>query len=115
MKKYVRPLFGAWPLPVDANVKDRVLANGSKDVALTPPVIAPVLPGLRKRYKKIGDDELLLRYMYGDEKIDGLAPTATGDNFSIHHPIVDLVAGLAKRQSKTRVQVSGNGFSLSAN
>jgi oxaloacetate decarboxylase (Na+ extruding) subunit alpha len=53
--------------------------------------------------------------MYGDEKIDGLAPTATGDNFSVHHPIVDLVAGLAKRQSKARMQISGDGFSLSAN
>ena len=75
----------------------------------------PVLPGLRKRYKTLGDDELLLRYMYGDEKIDGLAPTATGDSFSVHHPVVDLVAGLAKRPSKARVQVSGNGFSLSTN
>jgi oxaloacetate decarboxylase alpha subunit len=115
VKKYVCGYFGALPLPVDANVKDRVLANGSKDVVLTPPVIAPVLPGLRQRYKDLGDDELLLRYMYGDEKINGLAPTAAEDRFSVHHPVVDLVAGLAKRQSKAGVQMSGNGFSLSAN
>jgi oxaloacetate decarboxylase alpha subunit len=115
VKKYVCGYFGALPLPVDGNVKDRVLANGSKDVALTPPVIAPVLPGLRQRYKDLGDDELLLRYMYGDEKINGLAPTVADDRFSVHHPVVDLVSGLAKRQSNARVQMSGNGFSLSAN
>jgi oxaloacetate decarboxylase alpha subunit len=115
VKKYVCGYFGALPLPVDGNVKDRVLANGSKDVALTPPVIAPVLPGLRQRYKDLGDDELLLRYMYGDEKINGLAPTAADGRFSVHHPVVDLVAGLAKRPSKARVQMSGRGFSLSAN
>lgn len=115
VKKYVCGYFGALPLPVDPNVRDRVLTNGSKDVALTPPVIEPVLPKLRQRYKNLGDDELLLRYMYGDEKIDGLGPTATGDSFSVHHPVVDLVAGLAKRRRKARVQVSGRGFSLSAN
>ena len=115
VKKYVCGYFGTLPLPVDGNVKDRVIANGSKDVALTPPVIEPVLPGLRQRYKNIGDDELLLRYMYGDEKVSGLAPTSTGDSFSVHHPVVDLVAGLATRPDKAHDQVSGSGFSLSAN
>ncbi|WP_280156377.1 carboxylase [Piscinibacter sp. XHJ-5] len=115
VKKYVCGYFGTLPLPVDPNVKDRILTNGSQDVAMTPPVLAPVLPKLRQRYKNLGDDELLLRYMYGDEKIDGLGPTATGDSFSVHHPVVDLVADLAKRRRKARVQVSGRGFSLSAN
>jgi oxaloacetate decarboxylase (Na+ extruding) subunit alpha len=114
VKKYVCGYFGALPLPVDANVKDRIISNGSKDVALTPPVIAPVVPGLRQRYKNIGDDELLLRYMYGDEKINNLGRTATGESFSVHHPIVDLVSGLAKRQRKAQVHVSGGEFSLSA-
>ncbi len=115
VKKYVCGYFGELPLPVDESVKDRIIANGSKDVALTPPVIEPVLPGLRQRYKNIGDDELLLRYMYGDEKINALGPTATNDSYSLHHPVVDLVAGLAQRKRKAQVHVSGAGFSLSAN
>jgi oxaloacetate decarboxylase alpha subunit len=115
VKKYVCGYFGELPLPVDDNVKDRIIANGSKDVALTPPAIEPVLPGLRQRYKNIGDDELLLRYMYGDEKINALGPTATNDSYSLHHPVVDLVAGLAQRKRKAQVHVSGAGFSLSAN
>lgn len=115
VKKYVCGYFGALPLPVDGNVKDRILANGSRDVARTPPVMEPVLPKLRQRYKGIGDDELLLRYMYGDEKVDGLAQTATGALFSVHHPVVDLVAGMAARPHKASMQVSGPGFSLSAN
>ena len=115
VKKYVCGYFGALPLQVDGNVRDRILTNGSQDVAVTPPVIEPVVPKLRQRYKDIGDDELLLRYMYGDEKINGLGPTATGDSFSVNHPVVDLVAGLAKRPRKARVHMSGAGFSLSAN
>ena len=114
VKKYTCGYFGELPLPVDANVKDKIIANGSKDVALTPPVIEPVLPGLRQRYKNMGDDELLLRYMYGDEKINGLKPTGPGDIYSVQHPVVDLVAALAKR-AKAQVQMSGPGFTLSAN
>jgi len=115
VKKYVCGYFGDLPLPVDANVKDRIIGNGSKDVALVPPVIEPVLPGLRQRYKGIGDDELLLRYMYGDEKINGLKPTPAGDSFSLQHPVVDLVEGLALRRRKAQVQVSGSDFALSVN
>ncbi|MEJ8859656.1 carboxylase [Variovorax robiniae] len=115
VKKYVCGYFGDLPLPVDGNVKDKVIANGSKDVAITPPVIEPVLPGLRQRYKDIGDDELLLRYMYGDEKINALKPTATDDTYSLHHPVVDLVSGLAQAKRKSQVHLSGAGFSLCAN
>ncbi|MET0544520.1 MAG: carboxylase [Variovorax sp.] len=115
VKKYVCGYFGDLPLPVDANVKDKVIANGSKDVALAPPVIEPVLPGLRQRYKDIGDDELLLRYMYGDEKVDGLKPANRDDSFSLNHAVVDLVDGLARRRRNAQVQVAGAGFSLRAN
>jgi oxaloacetate decarboxylase alpha subunit len=111
VKKYVCGYFGDLPLPVDGNVKDRIIANGSKDVALTPPALEPVVPGLRKRYPNIGDDELLLRYMYGDEKIDALQPTASDDSFSCQHEVVDLVAGLARRPigrgSRWRAGLSG--------
>ena len=116
VKKYVCGYFGELPLPVDANVKDRIIGNGSKDVALTPPAIEPVLPGLRQRYKDIGDDELLLRYMYGDEKING--PRADGNGRPVQPPSTrwsTSLAGLAKRERKAQVQVSGNGFSLNAN
>ena len=69
------------------NVKDRIIANGSKDVALDAAGHRAGAAGLRQRYKNIGDDELLLRYMYGDEKINGLKPTATDDTYSVHHPV----------------------------
>jgi oxaloacetate decarboxylase alpha subunit len=114
VKKYVCGYFGELPLPVDGDVKDKVLANGSKDVALTPQPIAPVLPGLRQRYRGLGDDELLLRYMYGDEKVDALGSTPAGDAFSLQHPVVDLLEGLARRQQRASVTVAGNGFTLSA-
>lgn len=109
VKKYVCGYFGQLPLPVDQNVLDRVIENGSSDVALTPEPPKPLVPGLRERYKNFDDDALLLRYMYGDEKIDALKPTQVSSVYSIGHPIVDLVSGLAKRRQKARVHVS-NGY-----
>lgn len=112
VKKYVCGYFGALPLPVDANVKDRVINNGSRDVALVAPERPPVLPGLRQRYQGIGDDELLLRYMYGDDKIDALAPTPAAEPFSLHHPLAELLDGMARRR-RTHLQVAGPAFSIS--
>ena len=114
VKKYVCGYFGVLSLPVASNVKDRVLENGSKDIALIPPPLDPVVPQLRQRYRNLSDEQLLLRYMYGDEKIDGLAPTPADDSFSVNHPVVDLVASLARRRRKARVHVSNSGFSLRA-
>jgi oxaloacetate decarboxylase alpha subunit len=115
VKKYVCGYFGELPLPVDPNVKDRVIANGSNQITLTPPQREPVLPKLRRRYKNIGDDELVLRYMYGDAKINELGATSYCDAYSVNHPIVDLVAGLATRRSRDRVHISGADFSVNAN
>ncbi len=115
VKKYACGYFGKLPLPVDPNVLDRVIENGSADVALNAPPLKPSLPALRKRYGKLGDDQLLLRYMYGDEKVDAIEPTAAGDAYSVQHPVVDLITGLARSKRKVHVRVSSRDFSLQAN
>jgi oxaloacetate decarboxylase (Na+ extruding) subunit alpha len=112
VKKYVCGYFGKLPLPVDQNILDRVIENGSSDVALTPEPPKPLLPGLRQRYKGLDDDALLLRYMYGDEKVDALLPTQVGSVYSLRHPVVDLVSGLAKRRQQAQVHVRNADLSL---
>lgn len=115
VKKYACGHFGKLPLPVDPNVLDRVIENGSADVALKPPPLHPLLPALRKRYGKLGDDQLLLRYMYGDEKVDAIEPTLAGDAYSDKHPVVDLISGLARSNRKVQVRVTSRDFALQAN
>jgi oxaloacetate decarboxylase alpha subunit len=112
VKKYVCGYFGKLPLPVDQDVLDRVIENGSSDVALTPEPLKPLVPGLRARYQGLGDDARLLRYMYGDEKCKALVPTPISSAYSVQHPIVDLVSGLAKQRRKARTHVSTAGLSL---
>jgi oxaloacetate decarboxylase alpha subunit len=107
VKKYACGYFGALPLPLDPNVTDRIVANGSREIAATPPPLEPLMPQLRRRYGHLSDDQLLLRYMYGDEKIDALRPTVVDDTFSLEHPMVGLIARLAREPQRHRIQITG--------
>jgi oxaloacetate decarboxylase alpha subunit len=107
VKKYACGYFGALPLPLDPNVTDRIIANGSREIAVTPPPLEPLMPQLRRRYGHLSDDQLLLRYMYGDEKIDALRPTVVDDTFSLEHPMVELIARLAREPERRRIHVTG--------
>ncbi|MNO68115.1 hypothetical protein D3C76_589360 [compost metagenome] len=97
---------------MDPDVKDRVLANGSREIAMQPPVLAPRVPELRRRYAGLSDDELLLRAMYGDEKITGLLPTVIDDTFSVRRPLNELIAGLARLPEQRHVHIAMAGFEL---
>jgi len=113
MKKYVCGYYGELRIPVDTDVVDRVIENGPRDIPNKPQPLGPLVPGLRKRYPNIDDDELLLRYMYGDERIDGLSPTRVEEEFSAEQPLVELVKGLVKHKRKAWVHMSGADFALS--
>lgn len=113
VKKYVCGYYGDLRIAVDPNVVGLVIENGPKSISMEPPELQPVIPGLRKRYPNMDDDEMLLRYMYGDARIDGLNPTRVDDELSAEQPLVELVKGLAKHKRKGRVHVSGADFALS--
>lgn len=115
IKKYVCGYFGKPPIPVDEQIKDKVIENGSKEISLTPPPIPPALPALRRRYTGLSDDQLLLRYMYGDDRVDRLEPTRADDTFSIRKPLNVLIEGLAKLPSRRRVLIASSGLEVLAN
>jgi oxaloacetate decarboxylase alpha subunit len=113
VKKYVCGYFGALPLPVDDNVKDLVMNNGSRDISEIPPQLDPILPQLRKRHGHLSPDEMILRYMYGDQKIDALVPVE--DTFSVEQSVVELVAGLGRMRSAHNVHLVAPGIEVRAN
>lgn len=115
VKKYVCGYFGALPLPVDPNVFERILANGSRDIAQTPPELPPQMPALRQRYGHLPEDQMMLRIMFGDEKIDALSPTVVDDRFSVRKPLHALIAGLATLPSTRQVRIAASGMEIRAN
>lgn len=113
VKKYVCGYFGALPLPVDDGVRDLVMSNGSRDISETPPQLDPILPRLRGRHGHLSPDEMILRYMYDDQKIDALVPVE--DTFSVEQSIVELVAGLGRMPSRRNVRLVAPGVEMRAN
>lgn len=70
VKMYALGYFGKLLGPVDQEVLDRIVENGSHTVALHPQPMPPALPGLRKAYPDMSDDERLLRYMFPPDDVD---------------------------------------------
>ncbi|ARP77608.1 carboxylase [Bordetella genomosp. 6] len=70
VKMYALGHFGRLLGPVEPNALDRIVANGSPDVGLTPQPKEPALPGLRKAHPGMTDEELLLRYMFPADDVE---------------------------------------------
>lgn len=112
VKKYALGYFGTLPFPVDGNVLDRIVENGSREIAREPPELTPVVPKLRARYPAISDDELVLRSLFPDEQVDAmLAVQPKRHRISVEHPVVELLRAAAG-QRRGRVHVRQGGLSM---
>ena len=60
VKKYALGYYGKLLAPIEPEALDRIVANGAKDIALTPQPLAPAVAELRKKYPGASDDESML-------------------------------------------------------
>jgi len=80
VKKYALGHYGKLLAPVDPDVLDRIVANGSSEILATAPALEPAVPALRRQYPAQGDDERLLRFMFAGNQVDEMlaaGPLAT--------------------------------------
>ena len=112
--RYVIGRFGRPTAPVDANVKDRILARPrARELAAEPP--PPTLGELRRRFgKAMKDEEFLLRAVMPAEQVDAMLaaqPTAPRYNPDTR-PIVELIREMSRRRiplsSSSRNRTSGS-------
>ena len=117
IKQYALGYFGKPNSPVDGDVLDRIVDNGSPDVALEPPVPEPALPGLRRRFPNADDDELLLRHAFPDNLVDGLdgALTDTTTYANADNPLLFMIRQIADRPARSRVVVRKGDLNLELN
>jgi oxaloacetate decarboxylase alpha subunit len=110
--RYMLGKFGRPTVPVDANVKDRILSRPrAKELAAEPP---PMPPGeLRKRFAPgISDDEFLLRAAMPSEEVDAMlaaGPTRRHYNPDMQ-PILKLLRELQKRAAATDIVIEKPDF-----
>jgi len=106
VKKYALGYFGKLLAPVDPDILDRIIENGSPRIALKPQPLQPAVEKLRKQYPNASDDERILRFMFAGPQVDDmLAAGAMQTEYSFEAPIVKLVRELAARRI-TRVHFS---------
>jgi oxaloacetate decarboxylase alpha subunit len=110
--RYMLGKFGRPTVPVDANVKDRILSRPrAKELAAEPP---PMPPGeLRKRFAPgISDDEFLLRAAMPSEEVDAMlaaGPARRHYNPDMQ-PILKLLRELQKRAAATDIVIEKPDF-----
>jgi len=113
VKKYALGYYGKLLAPIEPDVLDRIIANGSSRIALEPRPPAPAVPSLRRKYPHLSDEERLLRHLYAGSQVDDMraaGPMQTEYHFD--QPIVRLLKELAKRRSPGRIAISKGAMRL---
>ncbi len=106
MKKYALGYYGKLLSPVEPDVLDRLVENGSKNIALTPPTPEPALPGLRKRFPGASDEDLLLWHSFPEELVEGMFAATPDKTDYTGSPLLYLAEEIAKRPGLSRVFIS---------
>lgn len=114
IKKYALGHYGKLLAPVDPNVLDRIVSNGSGEITDKPKTPEPMLPLARKRYPKANGDELILHLSFDPAILEPMRSNRPDyASWSISDkPIVHLLKEIAKRPTASRVYIAGGGFSV---
>lgn len=107
VKKYALGYYGKLLAPIEPDVLDRVVANGSPRIALEPQPMAPAVSSLRRKYPRLSDEERLLRHLYAGSQVDDMrAAGPIETEYCFDKPILRLLKELAKRRNLGRISIS---------
>ncbi len=95
--RYVLARFGRPTSPVDAEVKDKILSSPrAKELEAEPP--PPTVAELRRRFPRVGDEELILRATMPGNQVDAMK--AAGPARRHYNPALRPVLGLLEELSR---------------
>lgn len=113
VKKYALGYFGKLLAPVDPDVLDKIIENGSKAIPLVPPPLEPAVPALRAKYPNMTDEERLLRYAFAGSQVDDmLAAGKVKTEYTIQKPLLQLLDHVARHAKLGRVRIETKGLHL---
>ena len=106
VKKYALGYYGRLLAPVEPNVFDRIVENGSRQIATEPRPLDPAVPELRIKYPDMSDDERLLRYSFAGSQVDEmLAAGPMNTRYDFNRPFLELLGELTKRRKYKHVYI----------
>ena len=99
VKKYALGYYGKLLAPVEGDVMDKIVCNGSPKIATRPTALEPAVDKLRRQYPNMSDDERVLRFMYAGKQVDSmLAAGPMKTDYQFEAPLTHLVRELAARK-----------------
>lgn len=106
IKMYALGHFGKLLAPVEPNVLDRIVANGSSKIPIELQALKPARPELEKKYPNLDDDERLLRYMFAGGEVDEMqAAGPIRITAARNTPIESLLQALVERKAVHSVEL----------
>lgn len=72
IKRYALGHFGKLLAPVDPDILDRIVENGSSAIPIERPSLEPARPSLARAYPDTSDDERMLRYMFAEHDVESM-------------------------------------------
>ena len=107
VKRYVLGYNGKLLAPVDPDVLDKIISNGSPAIKRWEAANEePGVPALRKKYPNMSDEERLLRYSYAGTQVDDmLAAGPMETEYRFKTPTMLLLQELANRPRMARVYI----------
>jgi oxaloacetate decarboxylase alpha subunit len=115
VKKYALGHYGKLLAPVDPDILDKIVENGSSDIPLEPLKLEPAVPAMRKRWPNASDEERLLRLAYAGNHVDEMlaaGPMQTEYHFRSENPIIHMLSEIAKRPRIGRVFLQTKDMTL---
>ena len=114
VKKYALGYYGKLLAPVDPQVLDRIVHNGSAAIGLQPSAPAPAVANLRSKYPRASDDERLLRYMFAGSQVDEmLAAQPMRVDGQPAGTLLELLQALSRRKGSGSLHIRRPGLELS--
>lgn len=113
IKKYALGYNGKLLAPIEPNVLDRIMQNGSQSIPPKPPAPEPGVPALRRKYPNMSDEERLLRHAYAGTQVDDMfAAGPIETEYEFEASLVRLLREVAKRPKLARVYIEKDGLRL---
>jgi oxaloacetate decarboxylase alpha subunit len=114
VKKYALGYFGRMLAPVEPDILDKIVENGSKSIPLELVEPEPIVPERRKKYPGVSDEERLIRQLYANEKIanDMFAAGPIETEYTYDMPFIDLIKSISKQSISRSVSFKSRDIDL---
>lgn len=113
VKKYALGYYGKLLSPVEPNVLDRIMENGSSYIPDEPPALEPVMPSLRHHYPNLDDEQRMLRHFFNGGLVDRLRSSEDAlARGGMGSPLAEAVKQACSQRNVARVFVEKPDFRL---